>query len=111
MVSTFYQTTAAAVDLIYCLAKNPEKQERLREELNKVPLDEYGCLTPSSFKSVPYFRACFKESLRFIPVAAGNSRAAGQDLDIKGYFVPKGVNFQHSNSHWKSVLIFDFFFK
>lgn len=84
------------IDLIYCLAKNPEKQERLREELCNVPLDESGGLKPSSFKKVPYFRACFKESLRLIPVAAGNSRAAGQDLEIKGYHIPKGVGIQRS---------------
>lgn len=47
---------------------------------------------PSSFQTAPYLRACKKESMRLTPIAAGNMRAAGRDLVLKGYKIPKGVS-------------------
>lgn len=41
---------------MYLLAKNPEKQEKLREEVKSLPVDSNGRLTPSSFLTVPYLR-------------------------------------------------------
>lgn len=74
------------------MAKNPEKQENLRKELQNVLRDGNEQLTPTSFRKVPYFRACLKEVIRLAPIVAGTARAAGRDLLIKGYHVPKGVS-------------------
>lgn len=41
-------------------------------------------------KSLPYLRACIKEAARINPVVLGGLRAAGQDLVLQGYRVPKG---------------------
>lgn len=48
-------------------------------------------LTPESLNSLPYLRACLKESLRVTPVVTGNVRCAGRDLVLQGYQIPKGV--------------------
>lgn len=74
------------------MAKNPEKQEKLRKELQSVLKDGNEQLTSASFRKVPYFRACLKEVLRFAPIVPGTARGAGRDLVIKGYHVPKGVS-------------------
>lgn len=77
---------------MYHLAKNPDKQEKLREELQSLQVDANGRLTPSSFLSAPYLRACLKETIRLAPIVSGTARAAGKDLIIKGYQIPKGVS-------------------
>lgn len=77
---------------LYYMAKNPEKQEKLREEINKLPLDENGKLMPTSFLKAPYLRACLKEVMRLAPIVAGTARALEKDIVIKGYHIPKGVS-------------------
>lgn len=79
-------------NVLYHLAKNPEQQEKLRDELNSLPLDSNGKLTPSSFLKAPYLRACMKEVMRLSPIVVGTARAAGKDLVLKGYHIPKGVS-------------------
>lgn len=78
--------------MLYYLAKNPEKQEKLRKEVQHLQLDENGKLTPTSFLKAPYLRACLKEVMRLAPIVGGNARGAGRDLVIKGYQIPKGVS-------------------
>lgn len=79
------------VNVLYHLGKNPEKQAILREELKNILPKLNGKLTSSSFLHVPYLRATIKEVLRLTPITPGNARAAGRDLVIKGYQIPKGV--------------------
>lgn len=54
-------------------------------------MDDKGHLKSDFSAQTPYLRACFKESMRLVPGAVGISRTAGQDIEIKGYHVPKGV--------------------
>lgn len=84
-------TSSAMVSIIYCLAKNPEKQEILRKEILQILPEKDSKLTTTSFNNVPYMRAVVKESLRIHPVVNGNLRATGQDLVLQGYRIPKGV--------------------
>lgn len=74
------------------MAKNPEKQEKLRKELQNLQVDSKGMLMPSSFLTAPYLRACLKEVMRLTPITGGNARAATRDLVIQGYQIPKGVS-------------------
>lgn len=76
---------------MYHLAKNPEKQEKLRDEIRKTFPNTNAKLTPDSLNSIPYLRACIKEALRLSPVLSGGIRAAGQNIVLQGYRVPKGV--------------------
>ncbi|XP_059060233.1 cytochrome P450 CYP12A2-like [Achroia grisella] len=69
---------------LYLLAINPEKQEKLRDELN-------------SEQKSRYLRACIKESLRILPVVSANARQTTKEYNILGYRIPKDmlVVFQH----------------
>lgn len=79
-------------NIMYQLAKNPEKQETLRKEINQIFPDKNEMLTSSMLNNVPYLKAVVKESLRLGPVVNGNIRAAGENLVLQGYQIPKGVN-------------------
>lgn len=77
---------------LYHLAKNPDKQEKLRKELNTILPNNNDKLNANSFLTVPYLRSCIKETNRLTPITAGNLRGAGKDLVIQGYQIPKGVS-------------------
>lgn len=87
------QTSATLASVLYNLAKNPDKQEKLREEVFKILPTKETKLDASSLDHVPYLRAVIKESLRKNPIFSGNARAAEYDLVLQGYQVPKGVSF------------------
>ncbi|KPJ18448.1 Cytochrome P450 CYP12A2 [Papilio machaon] len=70
-------TSNSVITLFYLLAKNPEKQTKLREEIL------------SGVEKRPYLKACIKESMRMMPVAAGNMRETSKEYNILGYHIPK----------------------
>lgn len=72
------------------LAKNPEKQSKLREEVMKVLPHKDSEFDEVAFRNMPYLRACIKEALRFYPLGMGNARVSDQDMVLSGYQVPKG---------------------
>lgn len=74
---------------MYLLAKNPDKQQKLREEIMKIMPEKDTPLTMESLNNI--IRACFKEVNRVYPIVSGNMRSAGSDLVLKGYQIPKGV--------------------
>lgn len=65
--------------VLYLLAKNPDKQDKLREEIM------------SKSEKRPYLRACIKESIRLMPVVSGNMRQTTKDCEILGYKIPKDM--------------------
>lgn len=71
--------------VLYLLANNQEKQDKLREELN------------SGSEKRPYLRACLKEAMRMMPIVAGNFRQTTKDHNVLGYVLPKGahISFLH----------------
>ncbi|KAH8369111.1 hypothetical protein KR009_001550 [Drosophila setifemur] len=85
-------TSSTFTALLLCLAKNPEKQERLREEVMKVLPNKDSEFTEASIKNIPYLRACIKESQRIHPLIVGNARALANDAVLSGYQVPAGTN-------------------
>ncbi|XP_023294404.2 cytochrome P450 CYP12A2-like [Lucilia cuprina] len=77
--------------LLLCMAKNPEKQQKLREEVLKVLPHKDSEFNENSIKNMPYLRACIKESLRYYPLIVGNARVPVEDVVVSGYRVPKGT--------------------
>ena len=53
--------------LLYYLAKNPDKQERLRQEVLSVVGPKGTTVTASALNDLHYLKACIKESLRLMP--------------------------------------------
>ncbi|XP_035915937.1 cytochrome P450 CYP12A2-like [Anopheles stephensi] len=84
-------TSSGSTGVLYCLAQNPEKQEKLRAELRQIMPEKNTPLTPDRMKNMPYLRACIKEGLRMYPPTSGNGRCAGKNLVLQGYQIPKGV--------------------
>ncbi|XP_033255024.1 probable cytochrome P450 12a5, mitochondrial [Drosophila miranda] len=87
-VDTTSSTFTAA---LLCLAKNPEKQAVLREEVMKVLPEKDSEFTEASMKNVPNPRACIKESQRIYPLVIGNGRFLNRDSVLSGYQVPAGT--------------------
>ncbi|KAJ2939169.1 hypothetical protein O0L34_g8481 [Tuta absoluta] len=67
----------------YLLAANQDKQDKLRQAI--------------ADGDQKYVKACYKESLRLMPVVSGNMRQTQKDYSILGYKIPKGsfVVFNH----------------
>lgn len=84
-------TSSAAIGVLYCLAKNQDKQEKLRDELNALWPNKNEELTPEKMRNMPYLRAVVKEGMRLYPPAIGNLRRADENIVLSGYRVPKGT--------------------
>ncbi|XP_017091373.2 probable cytochrome P450 12a4, mitochondrial [Drosophila bipectinata] len=84
-------TSSTFTALMLCLAKNPEKQEKLREEIMKILPEKDSEFTEASMKNMPYLRACIKESQRVSPLIVGNARVLEKDAVLSGYQVPAGT--------------------
>lgn len=85
-------TSSGSIGILYCLAKHPEKQAKLREELRTILPNKDSPLTAENMHNLPYLRACIKEGLRLYQPIAGNMRAAGRDIVLQGYQIPKGTD-------------------
>ncbi|XP_026478439.1 cytochrome P450 12b1, mitochondrial-like [Ctenocephalides felis] len=83
-------TASSTISALYFLAKNPEKQNKLRSELRAI-FPNNAPITAEGLNSSSYLKACFKETHRLKPVAVGNMRHAGTDIVLGGYFIPKGT--------------------
>lgn len=84
-------TSSAFSGIFYCLAKNPDKQAKLREEIKKILPEKSSRLTAETMKNMPYLRACIKEGIRLYPATVGTMRAPNADLVCQGYQIPKDV--------------------
>jgi cytochrome P450 len=84
-----HETTAhALVWTWYLLAKNPNKIERLRGELERV-IGERP-IEVNDLPDLPYLEMVVKESLRLLPSVWAYARQAQRDLTIEGYEIKKG---------------------
>ncbi|GBP08688.1 Probable cytochrome P450 12d1 distal, mitochondrial [Eumeta japonica] len=82
-------TSVTITAILLCLAKNPEKQRLLREEIFKVLPTKDSVLDDKNMKHLPYLRAVIKETLRYYPNGTGTLRCPKQDVILSGYKVPK----------------------
>ncbi|XP_064400149.1 probable cytochrome P450 49a1 [Halichondria panicea] len=83
--TTAYQSTF----LLFELAKNPEVQERLYQEIQSVVGERPP--TAQDLEAMPYLGGCIKESLRVRTVTNLLARVLKKDAVIHGYYVPAGM--------------------
>lgn len=71
------------------LAQNPDKQEKLQEELDRVLGNGEQVLSPDHIKELRYLKACVKEALRWegINLAIGENKCQGLNLNHEGYYL------------------------
>ncbi|GBP88494.1 Cytochrome P450 CYP12A2 [Eumeta japonica] len=79
------------ISILYHLAKNPEKQQKLREELN------------STESKRSYLKACIKEALRIWAVIPGNLRRTTKEHHVGGYIIPVGVDVVAPNQYLSNL--------
>ena len=72
--------------LMYNLATNPEKQEKLRKECQSLDKN----LTVKDLNQLRYLKACIQETNRLTPTIAMNGRVIAEDMTLHGYHIPKG---------------------
>jgi cytochrome P450 len=100
-----HETTANALNWTwYLLAQHPQVEAKLHQELDTVLAGQPPTL--ADLKRLPYTEMVIKESMRLYPPAWGFSREAIEDVEIGGYFVPKGSivgvmsYFTHRDPRW-----------
>ncbi|XP_069112989.1 cytochrome P450 27C1-like isoform X2 [Argopecten irradians] len=80
--------------LLFNLANNPDKQERLFQDI-KEHVPKKGEIQEDTINKMPYLKACLKESFRTLfPIAGGTLRILDKDITLKGYNIPKGTPMQ-----------------
>ncbi|XP_077564878.1 putative cytochrome P450 301a1, mitochondrial isoform X1 [Haemaphysalis longicornis] len=84
-------TAASATFLMFQLAKNPNAQQKAREEVLSVLETASSALEQGHFDKLPYLRACLKESMRLNPGVPGIYRKLDRDVVMSGYTIPAGV--------------------
>jgi len=60
------QTAFSVVGVLYNLAKNPDKQQKLFEEIQRFVLDKDQPVTWGILNELKYLKACIKESTRYL---------------------------------------------
>ncbi|XP_064096166.1 probable cytochrome P450 49a1 [Macrobrachium nipponense] len=75
---------------LYLLARNPQAQATLQEEIDRVLGDHKGPLLPKHLAQMSYLKAVVKESLRVFPLTLGLGRELTKDTVLSGYLIPKG---------------------
>jgi cytochrome P450 len=84
--------------IVYHLAKNPQIQVRLAQDLNRI-LRRDGTnneemktnVTSADLAQMTYLRACIKESFRLTCTIPGIMRILPNDVTLSGYKVPAGT--------------------
>ncbi|WP_372865657.1 cytochrome P450 [Spongiibacter sp.] len=81
-------TTSTLCSIVYALAKNPEWQQKLRDEYqalgkDKLDYDDLGQLENS--------KLVFKEALRMYPPVPAIPRRTLKDMELFGYHIPKNT--------------------
>ncbi|XP_014289916.1 ecdysone 20-monooxygenase isoform X2 [Halyomorpha halys] len=76
------------VFLLYLMAKNPECQEKLVEEIHSLTSGKE--LTLQALGKANYLKACITESYRMLPTAPCLARILETDMELNGFHLPSG---------------------
>ena len=85
-----HDTTTSGVSwTLYLLAKHPEHQEKVREEVRSVLMGREW-LEYDDLKDLQYTQWCIKEAMRLYPPVFQVVREASEDMELDGHIIPKG---------------------
>ncbi|KAL1476232.1 hypothetical protein MTO96_036665, partial [Rhipicephalus appendiculatus] len=92
LTAGFETVSANSSHCAFCLAKYPEIQEKVRQEVNAA-YEKHGGFTYDAISDMPYTTQVIFETLRlYSPVVAFTSRQAASDYRYKDMILPKGIN-------------------
>ncbi|XP_065299640.2 cytochrome P450 3A5-like [Dermacentor albipictus] len=92
LVAGFETVSAIASTCVFCLAKYPEIQEKVREEVIAA-YEKHGGFTYDAINDLSYTKQTIDETMRlYPPVIAFTSRKASCDYHYKDMIIPKDVS-------------------
>ncbi len=111
MMAAHDTTTSALTTMVYCLARHPEWQERLRTDAQALPADHLAFADLAGRECTEWV---MKEALRLYPPLTSIPRKAARDCSFGGYRIPKGtpvgispIHTHHMPSIWTNPHDFD----
>lgn len=119
MMAAHDTITSSATSLIWLLAKHPEWQEKLRQEIEAVTggVDAQGRprdLAYEDMGKLELTEMAFKEALRIMPPVPSMPRRALRAFEYGGYRIPAGTPVginqyfvHHDEEHWDDPWSFD----
>ena len=86
-----HDTTTSGISwTLYCLAKYPEHQRKVREEVKNVLMGREW-LEYDDLKDLKYTQWCIKEAMRLYPPVFQVYRRSSEDIELDGYLIPKNT--------------------
>jgi ecdysteroid 22-hydroxylase len=89
--------------LLYHLARNPLKQEKVYQEVNRFLPQSTSTVTPDILAELKYLKAAVKESFRLNPISIGVGRILPENSSFSGYHCPKDVKYFYDNLEMRNV--------
>ncbi|OYU75109.1 MAG: cytochrome P450, partial [Burkholderiales bacterium PBB5] len=104
-------TTSPLTTMVYCLARHPEWQDRLRADAQALPPDQLQYADLAACERTEWV---MKEALRLYPPLTSIPRKAARDCTFGGFHIPKGtpvgispIHTHHMPSIWTQPMDFD----
>jgi cytochrome P450 len=91
MMAAHDTLTSSVTSLVYLLAKHPEWQDKLREEMRGLGLPPGAPLQYERLSELALLEMAFKEAMRINPPVPGIPRAAVRDFQFQGHDIPAGT--------------------
>ena len=111
MMAAHDTTTSALTTMFYCLARDPEWQDRLRQDAQALPETH---LRYEDLATCQRTEWVMKEALRMYPPLTAIPREAARDCEFGGFQIPKGtqvgispIHTHHMPSLWAKPNDFD----
>ena len=92
MMAAHDTITSSATSLVMLLGRNPEWQEKLREEIASLGLNDEEGVPYGQLDRLVLTEYAFKEALRLIPPVPSIPRRALKSFAFGGYTIPAGAN-------------------
>jgi cytochrome P450 len=114
MMAAHDTITSSATSLVMLLGRNVEWQDRLREEIASLGLNDDKGVPYGQLDRLVLTEYAFKEALRIMPPVPSMPRRALRDFEFRGYKIPAGtfigINIgytHHMPEHWPDPDRFD----